>query len=76
MNSAHRVVEEVLSAATVDETIVLVTERAEAALRWAGNSMTTAGESTSRKTAVISIVRQGSSSRGSVRCRPARWTRG
>jgi predicted Zn-dependent protease len=51
-----------------DETIVLVTERADAALRWAGNSMTTNGESLSRHTTVISIVRQGSTARvGSVR---------
>ena len=42
-----------------DETIVIVTDRAEASLRWAGNSMTTNGVSTSRSTAVISIVRKG-----------------
>ncbi|HET9877070.1 MAG TPA: metallopeptidase TldD-related protein [Mycobacterium sp.] len=39
-----------------DETIVLVTDRAEASLRWAGNSMTTNGESISRTTTVISIA--------------------
>src|SRR5215212_11221196 len=51
-----------------DETIVLVTDRADAALRWAGNSMTTNGESVSRSTTVISIVRQGSTAHvGSVR---------
>jgi predicted Zn-dependent protease len=51
-----------------DETIVLVTDRADAALRWAGNSMTTNGESVSRNTTVISIVRQGSTAHvGSVR---------
>jgi predicted Zn-dependent protease len=51
-----------------DETIVLVTDRADAALRWAGNSMTTNGESVSRHTTVISIVRQESKARvGSVR---------
>ncbi|MGZ5395210.1 MAG: TldD/PmbA family protein, partial [Mycobacterium sp.] len=50
------------------ETIVLVTDRADASLRWAGNSMTTNGESVSRSTAVISIVRQGNTARvGSVR---------
>jgi predicted Zn-dependent protease len=42
-----------------DETIVIVTDRSEASLRWAGNSMTTNGVSTSRSTAVISIVRTG-----------------
>jgi predicted Zn-dependent protease len=41
-----------------DETIVIVTDRAEASLRWAGNSMTTNGVSSSRSTAVISIVRR------------------
>jgi predicted Zn-dependent protease len=44
-----------------DETIVIVTDRAEASLRWAGNSMTTNGVSTSRSTTVISIVRKGDS---------------
>ncbi len=39
-----------------DETIVLVTDSAEASLRWAGNSMTTNGVSVSRTTTVISIV--------------------
>jgi predicted Zn-dependent protease len=42
-----------------DETMVLVTDRADASLRWAGNSMTTNGESVTRHTTVISIVRQG-----------------
>jgi predicted Zn-dependent protease len=44
-----------------DETIVVVTDRAAASLRWAGNSMTTNGESFSRDTTVISIVRSGNS---------------
>jgi predicted Zn-dependent protease len=44
-----------------DETMVLVTDRIEATLRWAGNSMTTNGVSVSRSLAVISIVRQGDS---------------
>jgi predicted Zn-dependent protease len=47
------------SANRCDETIVVVTDRSEASLRWAGNSMTTNGVSTSRSTAVISIVRTG-----------------
>src|SRR5215217_216620 len=46
----------------------MVTDRADAALRWAGNSMTTNGESVSRHTTVISFVRQGSTAHvGSVR---------
>lgn len=41
------------------ETVVLVTDRADASLRWANNSMTTNGETVSRTTTVISIVRRG-----------------
>jgi predicted Zn-dependent protease len=63
MINATQVIELVLAEATrlggADETIVLVTDRAAASLRWAGNSMTTNGESFSRDTTVISIVRQG-----------------
>jgi len=51
-----------------DETIVVVTDRATASLRWAGNSMTTNGETRSRDTTVISIVRRGSGAHvGSVK---------
>jgi predicted Zn-dependent protease len=50
-----------------DETIVIVSDRAEASLRWAGNSMTTNGVSTSRTTAVISIVRRGDTARVGTR---------
>ncbi|OBG12183.1 peptidase [Mycolicibacterium celeriflavum] len=72
MIGAQKVVEAVLAEADrlggADETIVLVTDRADASLRWAGNSMTTNGESTSRYTTVISVVRNGSESHvGSVR---------
>jgi predicted Zn-dependent protease len=67
MIRAQKVIDEALAAATVDETIVLVNDRAEASLRWAGNSMTTNGVSTTRRTTVISIVRQGGNSHvGSV----------
>ncbi|MFM8599969.1 MAG: metallopeptidase TldD-related protein [Mycobacterium sp.] len=44
---------------SAQDTVVIVTDRAEASLRWAGNSMTTNGVSTSRSTAVISFVRRG-----------------
>ena len=37
-------------ARSADETIVIVTDRAEASLRWANNSMTTNGVSVSRDT--------------------------
>ncbi len=63
MIEAQQVVDIVLAEARrqgkADETIVLVTDRVEASLRWANNTMTTNGESTSRTTTVISIVRRG-----------------
>jgi predicted Zn-dependent protease len=55
------VLAEAAKAGRADETMVLVTDRIEATLRWAGNSMTTNGVSVSRSLAVISIVRQGDS---------------
>jgi predicted Zn-dependent protease len=69
---AQQVVDNVLAEAAkrgkADETIVLVTDRADASLRWAGNSMTTNGESVARHTTVISVVRQGDKAHvGSVR---------
>jgi predicted Zn-dependent protease len=53
------VVERALAASRADEAIVIVTDASEAALRWAGNSMTTNGSSTSRDWSVVSIVREG-----------------
>lgn len=51
-----------------DETVVVVTDRATASLRWAGNSMTTNGETIGRDTTVISIVRRGNGAHvGSVK---------
>ena len=72
MIGAQRVVDTALAEAArlgnADETIVLVTDRSDAALRWAGNSMTTNGESVNRTTTVISIVRKGDTAHvGSVR---------
>ena len=72
MIAPQDVVEAVLTEAQrrgrADETIVLVTDRADASLRWAGNSMTTNGESITRSTTVISIVRKGDAAQvGSVR---------
>ena len=53
MIGAPQVVETALAEAArlgrADETIVLVTDRSTASLRWAGNSMTTNGESSSRE---------------------------
>ncbi len=63
MITAQQAIDIALDAAAAaggaDETIVLVTDNAEASLRWAGNSMTTNGVSISRSTTVVSVVRQG-----------------
>jgi predicted Zn-dependent protease len=72
MIGAQQVIDAALAEAArlgrADETIVLVTDRADAALRWAGNSMTTNGESVGRTTTVISIVRHGNKAQvGSVK---------
>ncbi len=71
MIPAQDVVELALTAAAksgrCDETIVVITDRADASLRWAGNSMTTNGVATSRSIAVISIVRQGDTARVGAR---------
>jgi predicted Zn-dependent protease len=72
MISAAQVVDVALAEAGrlggADETIVLVTDRVEATLRWANNTMTTNGESTARTTTVISILRGEDDARvGSVR---------
>lgn len=55
------VLDEAAKSGRADETIVLVTDKVEATLRWAGNSMTTNGVSISRSVAVISIVRRADS---------------
>lgn len=55
--------EEAARLGRADETMVLLTDRVEATLRWAGNSMTTNGVSVSRHMTVISIVRDGESAR-------------
>jgi predicted Zn-dependent protease len=72
MIGAQQVIDIVLAEAArcgrADETIVLVTDRSEASLRWANNTMTSNGVSTGRCTTVISVVRQGDSVRvGSLR---------
>ena len=72
MIPAQEIVELALRAAAAsgrcDETVVIVTERSDASLRWAGNSMTTNGVATSRSVAVISVVRKGDTAHvGAVR---------
>ncbi|MDT5147998.1 MAG: hypothetical protein QOC58_2643 [Mycobacterium sp.] len=67
MIRAQHVVNLVLEEATklggADETLVLVTDKVEATLRWAGNSMTTNGVAVNRSITVISVVRQDDSAR-------------
>ncbi|MFE3289269.1 metallopeptidase TldD-related protein [Rhodococcus sp. NPDC059234] len=63
MIAAQELVERALTLRTVDESMVIVTDAGEASLRWAGNSMTTNGVSTSRSWTVISIVRDGAGAR-------------
>src|ERR1700747_2238018 len=53
------VLDEAAKLGRADETMVLVTDRVEATLRWGGNSMTTNGVSVHRTLPIISIVRQG-----------------
>ena len=55
------VLDEAAKLGSASETMVLVTDRVEATLRWAGNSMTTNGVSVSRNITVISVVRRGAS---------------
>ncbi|MCV7089552.1 TldD/PmbA family protein [Mycobacterium interjectum] len=55
------VLEEAAKLGGASETMVLVTDRVEATLRWAGNSMTTNGVSVNRSITVISVMRQGDS---------------
>lgn len=63
MIPAQQVVELALAEAArlgkADETIVLVSDRSDASLRWANNSMTTNGVATQRRTTVVSVVRRG-----------------
>ncbi|MGW0044335.1 metallopeptidase TldD-related protein [Rhodococcus sp. NPDC003348] len=67
MIPAQELIEKALSLVTVDEAMVIVTDAAETALRWAGSSMTTNGDSRSRTWTVVAIVRDGDRARvGSV----------
>ncbi|WP_068279738.1 metallopeptidase TldD-related protein [Aldersonia kunmingensis] len=67
MIPAQEVVDRALSASRADEAIVIVIDENEASLRWAGNSMTTNGVSSSRTWTVVSIVRDGTTAKvGSV----------
>lgn len=59
MIAAQDVVERALALSTADDAIVIVTDTSAASLRWAGNSMTTNGMSTSRTWTVVSVLRTG-----------------
>jgi predicted Zn-dependent protease len=67
MIAAQHVVNIILAEAAklggADETMVLITDKVEATLRWAGNSMTTNGVSVSRRITLISVVRHGDTAR-------------
>lgn len=54
--SPQETVERALSLSRADGCIVVATERTEANLRWASNSLTTNGEMSSRRLAVVSTV--------------------
>ncbi|WP_156687997.1 metallopeptidase TldD-related protein [Mycobacterium sp. Marseille-P9652] len=57
------VLDEAAKLGGADDTMVLVTDKVEATLRWAGNSMTTNGVAVNRNITVISVVGQGESAR-------------
>ncbi|MDQ3505514.1 MAG: metallopeptidase TldD-related protein [Actinomycetota bacterium] len=59
MISAQDLAEQALELSKADDCMVVVTERSEANLRWASNSLTTNGAMRSRRVAVISIVDGG-----------------
>lgn len=61
--AGHDLVERALLAATVSDTVVLVADVSESSLRWAENSMTTNGIADSRAWTVVSIVRDGETTR-------------
>ena len=59
-------VERALQAATCDDCVVIAEEASEANLRWAGNTLTTNGVSSSRRLTVIAIIRNGPAARAGV----------
>jgi predicted Zn-dependent protease len=56
-------VERALQSARCDDCVVIAEESSEANLRWAGNTLTTNGVSSSRRLTVIAIVRDGAAAR-------------
>jgi len=70
MNTIQQLVERALSLSSVDGCIVLGEQVTEANLRWAGNNLTTNGQSHSIKLSVISIVRTPDGDASGVVSRP------
>ncbi|MEP6650269.1 MAG: metallopeptidase TldD-related protein [Lapillicoccus sp.] len=59
LDSPQDVVEAALAGATSDGTVVIVTDRSEANLRWANSSLTTNGEMSSRSATVVATTGRG-----------------
>ncbi len=57
-HAVNMVLDEAAKLGRADDTMVLITDKVEATLRWAGNSMTTNGVSVRRTMTVISVVRE------------------
>jgi predicted Zn-dependent protease len=64
-------VDRALQAATCDDCVVIAEEASEANLRWAGNTLTTNGVSSSRRLTVIAMIRNGPAVRAGVVSRAA-----
>jgi predicted Zn-dependent protease len=64
--SPQDAVERALQAVTCDDCVVIAEETSEANLRWAGNTLTTNGVSSSRRLTVIAIVRDRAAARAGV----------
>lgn len=56
LSSPQEIVERALAAATSEGTVVLVTDRSEANLRWGNSSLTTNGEMSSRTVTVVATA--------------------
>jgi predicted Zn-dependent protease len=67
--SPQDTVERALDAATCDDCVVIAEEISAANLRWAGNTLTTNGVSSSRRLTVIAIIRDAGGTRAGVVCR-------
>lgn len=59
LSTPQDIVEAALQASNADGCVVIVTDRSEANLRWANNSLTTNGEMSSRSVVIISTVGRG-----------------